>query len=87
MKKGKSKLNSKDAVIVMKLHQQGGAMSINEVAEKTGISFVTAKNHLEDLRKKGIVFELGKPEKSKYEGKKSKTKRYSLNYSLINSVN
>ena len=55
MVKEKQELNSKMREIVRILHKKGGAMSPNEIAEKTGFSYVTVQKYLKTLLKEGVI--------------------------------
>lgn len=57
MVKEKKLLNSKMREIVRILHKKGGAMSPNEIAEETGLSYVTVQKYLKELLKKGVITE------------------------------
>lgn len=55
--KKKRALNSKEREIVRILHKQGGSMSANEIAEKTGLSYVTVSKYLKKLIEEGVLEE------------------------------
>jgi len=44
--KKKRILNSKEREIIRIIHRTGGSMSANEIAEKTGLSYVTVRKYL-----------------------------------------
>ena len=51
----KKQLNSKIQTIIQIIHKHGGSMSENEIAEKTGISYVTVRKYVKYLVKKGLI--------------------------------
>ena len=53
--KQKKQLNSKIQTIIQIIHKHGGSMSENEIAEKTGISYVTVRKYVKYLVKKGLI--------------------------------
>lgn len=57
MVKEKKLLNSKMQVIISVLHKKGGALTENEIAKETGLSYITVKKYIKDLVKKGIIVE------------------------------
>ena len=57
MVKGKKQLNSKMQVIIQILHKKGGAMSENEIAKETGLSYITVRKYLKELVKKGVIIQ------------------------------
>lgn len=55
MKKNKPVLKSKEKAILDYIHEHGGAITANEIAEKTGMSYVTVRKYLDQLVKEGIL--------------------------------
>lgn len=53
----KTILNSKMREIVRLIHKSGGYMSANEIAKKTGMSYVTVKKYIKELVKMGVLNE------------------------------
>ena len=53
----KKQLNSKMREIIRILHKRSGAMSENEIAKQTGLSYVTVRKYLKEMVKKGIIVE------------------------------
>lgn len=69
--------------IIRILHKEFGAMSANELSEKTGISYATIRKYLKELKKKKIIKLLKRNRlKKKYSGR-SETKRYSIDYKFL----
>lgn len=89
-KKTKRKMiNSKMQEIIQVLHRQGGFMSANELSKETGIAYITIRKYIEDLRDHLIITEVKRKFAEfvaitkKKNPKRSRTKRYSLNYGVI----
>lgn len=59
LKKKKPALKDKEKAILEIIHKYGGAMTANEIAERTGISYVTVKKYIEQLIKDKILIEVG----------------------------
>jgi uncharacterized membrane protein len=57
MVKEKKALNSKMREILRVLHKGGGAMSENEIAKETGLSYVTVKKYLKKLHELNLIEE------------------------------
>jgi len=57
MVKKQQKLNSKMREIIRIIHKKGGAMSPNEIAEQTGLSYVTVQKYLKQLLEQGVLIE------------------------------
>jgi len=57
MVKEKKILNAKEREIIRIIHKKGGAMSPNEIAEETGLSYVTVQKYLKKLSEKGVITE------------------------------
>src|SRR3989344_3984060 len=83
-------VNHKMAEIIRTLHQKGGAMSTHEIAKESGLSYITVRKYIKELENLEIVFEpIQKREGAiiaiikKRKGKRSRTKRYTLNYKII----
>ena len=76
----KKVLNPKIEAIVLKLYQNDGMMTANEISKLTGVSYVVVQKYLNILLKKAIVFLVIERHKikKKYKGR-SETKRYILN--------
>jgi uncharacterized membrane protein len=55
--KKKRILNSKEREIIRIIHRTGGSMSANEIAEKTGLSYVTVRKYLKKLIEEGVLEE------------------------------
>ena len=66
-KRKKPELKPKEREIIRVIHKKG-AMTTKEIADVTGISYVTVRKYLESLSKKGVikqVSENGKTEEKK----------------------
>lgn len=59
MVKEKKELNPKMREIIRMLHKKGGAMSPNEIAEETGLSYITVQKYIEKLLKRGVIIKHG----------------------------
>ena len=57
MVKVKKQLNSKMREIIRVLHKKGGAMSENEIAKETGLSYITVIKYIKEMVKRGIILE------------------------------
>ena len=57
MPKKKSHFNRQEKVILKILHESRRPMAIREVAEKTQMSWVTAKKYLIKLKERGFIEE------------------------------
>lgn len=57
MNKIRTRLNSKEKIILMILHKEGGFMTAHEISQKTGISYVTVRKYLRKLTKEGIIIQ------------------------------
>ena len=55
--KKKRLLNSKEREILRIIHKTGGSMSANEIAEKTGLAYVTVRKYLKRLIDEGVLEE------------------------------
>ena len=91
IKKQRRFVNPIMAEIIRKLHENGGYMSANEIANKTGYSGATVRKYLEILEKKTVILEPTSSgmikalvnRKKQEKGKRGRIKRYILNYELI----
>lgn len=54
----KQTLNHKEREIIRILHKKGGAMTPHEIANETGMAYVTVKKYLNNLFKKGLIREV-----------------------------
>jgi len=43
--------------IIRVLHKKGGAMSENEIAKETGLSYITVIKYIKEMVKQGIILE------------------------------
>ena len=57
MVKDKKQLNSKMRDIISALHKNGGALTENQIAKETGLSYITVRKYIKDLLKKGLIVE------------------------------
>ena len=57
MKKRKSLVKDKEKVILQFIDSHGGSVTTNEIAESTGISYVTVNKYLKKLVEEGILSE------------------------------
>jgi uncharacterized membrane protein len=55
--KEKKVLSTQEREIIRIIHKKGGAMSPNEIAEETGLSYVTVRKYLKRLLEKGVITE------------------------------
>ena len=55
MKKKKPYFNPKEREIIRALHLHGGYMTAHEIAEVTGISYVTVRKYLRKLHREGVI--------------------------------
>lgn len=78
----KKALNSKMRDIIRILHKKSGSMTANEISNETGISYITVQKYLSILEKERVV--ISNKIKKKKTSTKSASKRYDLNYDLIN---
>lgn len=59
MIKRKKFLNSKMRDIINILHKRGGLMSAHEIAEETGIAYITVKKYLKILEEQEVIIKDG----------------------------
>jgi len=57
MKKKKPKFNSKMRMILQELSKSRRGLSIYEISQNTGVSWVTVKKYIKYLNKKGLIYE------------------------------
>jgi uncharacterized membrane protein len=57
MVKEKKQLNSKMRDIIRILYKKGGAMSENEIAKETSLSYITVIKYMKELKRLGLVKE------------------------------
>ncbi len=76
MKKSKEKriLNDKERTIIDLVHKIGGYVTANKISKETKISYLTVQKYLKKLEKNNILI---------ISSKKSKQKKYSINYEKI----
>jgi len=55
LKKKKNLVKDKEVVILQFIDSEGGGVTPNQIAERTGISYVTVKKYLDNLVKENIL--------------------------------
>ena len=81
MPKKKSHFNRQEKAILRVIYQSRRFMTIRDIAEKSSMSWVTAKKYVNKLLKDGILID--KQEKNGSIEIKHKFPRYKFNYELI----
>lgn len=56
MPKTKPKFNKQERIILQLLYKNVRGFTINEIAEKTGLSWVTVRKYLRKLKEKGVIY-------------------------------
>ena len=74
MKRKKRLIKDKARTIIDYIHKIGGYATANEIAEETGLSYLTVQKYLKELKKDKIILHVNKG---------AKQKKYSLNYDKI----
>ena len=57
MKKKKPTFNTKEKAILQALNKSRYGLTLYELAEQTGISWVTVKKYIKKLKEKGVIEE------------------------------
>jgi DNA-binding Lrp family transcriptional regulator len=55
MAKTKPKFNKQERIILQFLYHNGMGYTINEIADKTGLSWVTVRKYLQRLKERGVI--------------------------------
>lgn len=74
MKRKKRLIKDKARTIIEYIHKVKGYTTANEIAEETGLSYLTVQKYLKELEDDKIILNVNKG---------SKQKKYSLNYDKI----
>ncbi|MFA7708346.1 MAG: winged helix-turn-helix transcriptional regulator [Candidatus Pacearchaeota archaeon] len=74
MKRKKRLIKDKARTIIEYIHKVKGYATANEIAEETGLSYLTVQKYLKELEDDKIILNVNKG---------SKQKKYSLNYDKI----
>lgn len=86
MKKAKKVIKSQEARMLQILYKVPRSLTINELSQKSNISWITTDTYLKKWKEKGLVMPIDKEVYSQKLGKNIKREEWEINRELVNKI-